>query len=104
MKYYKQECKDGDKLSLPEHELEESPLTKLKGLSKTNSFEVEVDKDVMKKYFSSGVYSGYKSGLRELYNNEARACRNSLHIEGSNPEIHITIRNYLPLRVEIVRV
>ena len=91
MKYYKQECKDGDKLSLPEHELEESPLTKLKGLSKTNSFEVEVDKDVMKKYFSSGVYSGYKSGLRELYNNEARACRNSLHIEGSNPEIHITI-------------
>ena len=51
MKYYKQKCKDGDKLSLPEHELEESPLTKLKGISNTNSFEVEVDKDVMKKYF-----------------------------------------------------
>ena len=93
MKFYKKTTQKPDDLPIPKEEIVESPLARVLGSGKT--INTTYDQEVVAEYLAEGIYSGYKSGLRELYNNEARACRNSLHIEGSNPEIHITINKII---------
>jgi len=89
MKYYKPELRKPDDLPIPKEEIETSPLARVLGSGKT--IKTSLDIDVAIDRFADGIYSGYKSGLRELYNNEARACRQSRDEHNANPEIHITL-------------
>mgnify|MGYP000156186127 CR=1 FL=1 len=89
MKYYKPELRKPDDLPIPKEEIETSPLARVLGSGKT--IKTSLDIDVAIDRFADGIYSGYKSGLRELYNNEARACRQSRDEFNANPEIHITL-------------
>ena len=89
MKYYKPEVKKPDDLPIPKHEVEQSPLARIIGSGKT--IKTRLDQEVAIDRFAEGIYSGYKSGLRELYNNEARACRQSRDEYNATPEIHITL-------------
>ncbi len=41
--------------------------------------------------FASKIYKDFNSGIRELYNNEARACRTARDKFGARPRIEITI-------------
>ena len=86
-KYYKPDVKKPFDLTIPKDEIIDSPLTRILGKSKT--IKTSIDIDVAIDRFADGIYSGYKSGLRELYNNEARACRSCMAL--GDPEIHITI-------------
>ena len=88
-KYYKPDVKKPFDLTIPKDEIVDSPLSKILGKGKT--IKTTIDVDVAIDRFAEGIYSGYKSGLRELYNNEARACRQSRDEYNSNPEIHITL-------------
>jgi len=89
MKYYKQKVNKPDDLPIPKEEIIESPLAKILGKGKT--IKTTYDQEVVSSYLAEGIYSGYKSGLRELYNNEARACRQSRDEYNATPEIHITL-------------
>ena len=88
-KYYKPELHVVPDVDIPEEDSESSPLNRL-GDGKTIS--VSLDSDVIIQKLSHDIYSGWKSGLRELYNNEARACRitSTQHLTAI-PQIHITI-------------
>ena len=41
--------------------------------------------------FASKIYKDFNSGIRELYNNEARACRTARDKHGARPRIEISI-------------
>ena len=88
-KYYKPELHVVPAVDIPEEDSESSPLNRL-GDGKTIS--VSLDSDVIIQKLSHDIYSSWKSGLRELYNNEARACRitSTQHLTAI-PQIHITI-------------
>ena len=88
-KYYKPELHVVPDVDIPKEDIESSPLTRLGG---GDTLSVKLDSDVIIQKLSHDIYSGWKSGLRELYNNEARACRITAkqHLT-SNPTIHITI-------------
>jgi hypothetical protein len=49
-----------------------------------------INSDVIGQTLAKRIYTSWASGLRELYNNEARACRMSKKL-GGNPSIVITI-------------
>ena len=49
-----------------------------------------INSDVIGQTLAKKIYTSWTSGLRELYNNEARACRTSKKLYGS-PSIVITI-------------
>ena len=89
MKFYKKTKQKPDDLPIPKEEIIESPLARVLGSSKT--IKTTYDQEVVAEYLAEGIYSGYKSGLRELYNNEARACRQSRDEYNATPEIHITL-------------
>jgi len=89
MKFYKKTTQKPDDLPIPKEEIIESPLARVLGSSKT--IKTTYDQEVVAEYLAEGIYSGYKSGLRELYNNEARACRQSRDEYNATPEIHITL-------------
>ena len=88
-KYYKPELHVVPEIDIPKEDSDSSPLTRLGG---GDTLSVQLDSDVIIQKLSHDIYSGWKSGLRELYNNEARACRITAkqHLT-SNPTIHITI-------------
>ena len=88
-KYYKPEHHTVPDIDIPPEDVEDSPLNRLGGGDTLN---VQLDSDVIIQKLSHEIYSGWKSGLRELYNNEARACRITAkqHLT-TNPTIHITI-------------
>ena len=89
MKFYKKTTQKPDDLPIPKEEIIESPLARVLGSGKT--IQTTYDQEVVAEYLAEGIYSGYKSGLRELYNNEARACRQSRDEYNATPEIHITL-------------
>ena len=89
MKFYKKTTQKPDDLPIPKEEIIESPLARVLGSGKT--INTTYDQEVVAEYLAEGIYSGYKSGLRELYNNEARACRQSRDEYNATPEIHITL-------------
>ena len=88
-KYYKPEHYKVPDVDIPKEDLEDSPLNRL---GNGDTLNVQLDSDVIIQKLSHEIYSGWQSGLRELYNNEARACRitSKQHLT-SNPTIHITI-------------
>jgi len=63
-------------------------LTKL--ADKDGIIEVQLESRVVKQRIAKDLYSSYLSGLRELYNNEARACRMARKM-GARPRIEITL-------------
>ena len=88
-KYYKPELHVVPEIDLPKEDSISSPLNRL---SSGDTISVSLDSDVIIQKLSHEIYSGWKSGLRELYNNEARACRiTSKQHPTTNPSIHITI-------------
>ena len=89
MKFYKKTTQKPDDLPIPKEEIVESPLARVLGSGKT--INTTYDQEVVAEYLAEGIYSGYKSGLRELYNIEARACRQSRDEYNATPEIHITL-------------
>jgi hypothetical protein len=88
-KYYKPELHVVPDIDIPKEDSDSSPLTRL---GNGDTLSVRLDSDVIIQKLSHDIYSGWKSGLRELYNNEARACRITAkqHLT-ANPTIHITI-------------
>ena len=58
---------------------------------KTGLIPVRMENDVIIQRISRDLYTGPLSGIRELYANEARACRTAMREHGASPEIHITI-------------
>jgi len=88
-KYYRPEHHTVPDIDIPEEDVNSSPLNRLGG---GDTISVSLDSDVIIQKLSHEIYSGWKSGLRELYNNEARACRiTSKQHPTTNPSIHITI-------------
>ena len=49
-----------------------------------------INSEVIGQTLAKKIYSSWKSGLRELFNNEARACRMAKKM-GGNPTLVITI-------------
>ena len=96
-KYYKPELVKAPKLNIPSEDTKDSPLRELK---EGDVIKVKLDNDVGVQRFSHDIYSSWASGVRELYNNEARACRTTMRDnEDVKPEIHITIN---PLERQLV--
>ena len=88
-KYYKPSHHTVPDIDIPEEDVESSPLNRLGG---GDTLSVKLDSDVIIQKLSHEIYSGWKSGLRELYNNEARACRiTAKQYHNTRPQIHITI-------------
>ena len=96
--FYKPEFHVVPDVDIPKEDVETSPLIEL---NEGDTIKVGLDSDVIIQKLSHEIYSNWRSALRELYNNEARACRNTwknaptqLIDEVSTlekPEIHITI-------------
>ncbi len=63
---------------------------RLLAASKDGFIPVDLEKDVIIQRVSHDLYASPKSGFRELYENEARACRAAKE-NGSNPRIEITV-------------
>ena len=88
-KYYKPELVKAPDLNIPSEDTNDSPLKELKD---GDVIKVKLDNDVGVQRFSHDIYSGWASGVRELYNNEARACRTTKrNHKNTKPEIHISI-------------
>jgi len=88
-KYYKPEHHTVPNIDIPKEDSESSPLNRL---GDGNTISVSLDSDVVIQKLSHDIYSGWQSGLRELYNNEARACRiTAKEHPTTSPSIHITI-------------
>ena len=88
--FYKPEFHVVPDVEIPKEDVESSPLNTL---NEGDTIKVGLDSDVIIQKLSHEIYSNWRSAIRELYNNEARACRNvmKLDIDGCKPEIHITI-------------
>jgi hypothetical protein len=56
-----------------------------------NTIKVTMDQDVMIQRVSHEIYSNAESGIRELINNEYRACRQARDKYNAKPRIEITI-------------
>lgn len=88
-KYYKPEIQNAPELNIPDEDTKDSPI---KSLEVGKKIKVKLDSDVIIQRVSHDLYSSWTSGLRELYNNEARACRTTKRdYPESNPEIHVKI-------------
>ena len=88
-KYYKPELHVVPDVDIPQEDVDDSPLNRL---GEGDTISVSLDSDVIIQKLSHDIYSSWKSGLRELYNNEGRACRitSTQHLTAV-PQIHITI-------------
>ncbi len=89
LKFYKPTISKEDPLSLSREELAYAP--KLLEASQDGLIKVKLEEDVIIQRVSHDLYANPESGFRELYNNEARACRIAgKHFE-ANPTIEITL-------------
>jgi hypothetical protein len=78
-----------DPLPLDSSEL--SYADRLLEASNNGLIPVRLEEDVVIQRISHDLYSDPKSGFRELYNNEARACRIARKNHGARPRIEVTI-------------
>tara|TARA_R100000963_G_C4645197_1_gene109376 strand:+ start:20 stop:2626 length:2607 start_codon:yes stop_codon:yes gene_type:complete len=60
-------------------------------LNDEGKIEITVHSPTIIKTFAERIYSDYNSAIRELYNNEARACRMARDQFHARPKIHITL-------------
>ena len=88
-KYYRPDLGSVEDFTLPAEDIQDSPLS---GMQEGTTIKFKLEEDIIRARISHELYSSFKSAIRELYNNEARSCRETKaqHPE-TNPEIHITI-------------
>lgn len=60
-------------------------------LKEGNTIRVQLDQDVVIQRISHEIYSNFKSGIRELLNNEYRACRQARKLYNAKPKVIITV-------------
>lgn len=63
----------------------------LNSIAKDGIIEVEIDAKTVKQRIAKDLYSSYQSGFRELFNNEARACRTAIKNYNAKSKILVTI-------------
>ncbi|MBI4258310.1 MAG: hypothetical protein HY619_05080 [Thaumarchaeota archaeon] len=76
---------------LPLEPVELSYATKLLEASRDGLIPVQLEQDVVIQRISHDLYAKPESGFRELYNNEARACRIATRQYAAKPRIEITL-------------
>jgi hypothetical protein len=90
VKIYKPTLVKEDPLPLDRAEL--SYAEKLLQASSNGLIPVKLEQDVVIQRISHDLYANAESGFRELYNNEARACRIARnHYNDANPRIEVTL-------------
>jgi hypothetical protein len=87
--FYKPEIIKEDPLALDPQAIAYAP--KLAGAAKNGMIPVTLEEDVVIQRISHDLYANASSGFRELFNNEARACRIARKKYGANPKIVITV-------------
>jgi len=65
--------------------------TDLNLLKEGNTIRVQLDNDVIIQRISHEIYSNYESGVRELINNEYRACRQARKLYNARPKVHVIV-------------
>jgi hypothetical protein len=86
--YSKPTVKEEKPLELAKEELAYAP--KLLEASENGFIRMDLEKDVIIQRVSHDLYASPNSGFRELYQNEARACREAKRI-GAEPRIEVTL-------------
>ena len=66
-------------------------MRRLLAASESGMIKVKLEEDVIIQRVSHDLYAKPSSGFRELYNNEARACRIAERQFGAKPRIEITV-------------
>src|SRR5208282_2299331 len=89
LKIYKPTIAREDPLPLGQEELSYAP--KLLAASESGMIKVRLEEDVIIQRVSHDLYANPESGFRELYNNEARACRIAARHFGADPRIEIRV-------------
>lgn len=63
----------------------------LNTIKEGNTIRVELDNDVIIQRISHEIYSNFESGVRELLNNEYRACRQARKLYNAKPKVIVTV-------------
>ncbi len=89
IKIFKPTLVEENPLPLGNEELSYAP--KLQQASNGGMIKVKLEEDVIIQRVSRDLYANPKSGFREFYNNECRACRTASRVYGAKPSVEITI-------------
>lgn len=89
IKIYKPTLVKEEPLPLEQQEL--AYAQKLLQVSKDGMIPVKLEEDVVIQRISHDLYAKPESGFRELFNNEARACRTAKKHHNASPRIEVTI-------------
>jgi hypothetical protein len=89
IKIFKPTLVEENPLPLGSEELSYAP--KLQQASTGGMIKVRLEEDVIIQRVSRDLYANPKSGFREFYNNECRACRTASRVYGAKPSVEITI-------------
>ena len=87
-KYYKPDINKEKPLKLDKESLKYND--DLNKIAKDGEIKVKLNSDVIIQRVAKDLYSGPMSGVRELFNNEARACRQARAL-GAKPHIEVSI-------------
>jgi hypothetical protein len=80
-----------DEKPLPLGSEEFSYAPKLQQASQDGMIKVKLEEEVIIQRVSHDLYANPKSGFREFYNNECRACRTASRVFGANSSIEVTL-------------
>ena len=80
-----------DEKPLPLGSEEFSYAPKLQQASQDGMIKVKLEEEVIIQRVSHDLYANPRSGFREFYNNEARACRMASRLYGAKPRIEVTL-------------
>jgi hypothetical protein len=80
-----------DEKPLPLGSEEFSYAPKLLQASSDGMIKVKLEEEVIIQRVSHDLYANPKSGFREFYNNECRACRTASRVFGANSSIEVTL-------------
>ena len=80
-----------DEKPLPLGSEEFSYAPKLQQASQDGMIKVKLEEEVIIQRVSHDLYANPRSGFREFYNNECRACRIASRVFGANPSIEVTL-------------
>ena len=80
-----------DEKPLPLGSEEFSYAPKLLQASSDGMIKVKLEEEVIIQRVSHDLYANPRSGFREFYNNECRACRTASRVFGANPSIEVTL-------------
>jgi len=64
---------------------------RLNSIAENGVIEVELDAKVVKQRIAKDLYSSWQSGFRELFNNEARACRIAINTHNAKARLIVSI-------------